>query len=143
LPPLKFINASRETTAKMPAIDISLKDLAKKHATDAAQSIDWQPTGRRIKIKPDAEAKSSVIITLDKFKEVWVRGTVVAVGPVVGLADDGSRRETYHVGQRIIYNKQHESKYVGADGVEHIFLKENAVEGILAAEGSTAPVGEA
>jgi co-chaperonin GroES (HSP10) len=122
-------------------IDVSVKNLAEKHAKDAATSIAWQPVGRRIKIEPDPETRSA-IIHLDKVKDLFVRGTILAVGPVAGLSDDGTTRlEQYKPGQKIIYNKNTELSYTGADGVKHYFLKSDEVTSIIAVEGTTALEG--
>jgi co-chaperonin GroES (HSP10) len=116
------------------------EERAAKYEADAANSIDWQPPGRRLKIQPDPEAKSSVIITLDKTKEVFVRGTILAVGCVCGMNNDGTRRlEEYKVGQRILYNASHLVKYTGTDGIDHFFLKPDETQAVLAVEGNTTP----
>jgi hypothetical protein len=126
-------------------IDISLKreqmkaetqaELSKKFAADTAKSIDWQPTFSRIKIKPDPEAISSIIVTSQA--DTLIRGTVVSVGPDVGKKD-GRPVEKFYPGQRILYMRSHVMTYQGADGIAHHFLKENAdVTSVIAIEPRT------
>lgn len=70
------------------------------------------------------------IIIPDTAKEKPQEGKVVAVGP--GKANDDGKRTTPNVkaGDRILF-----SKYAGTeikiDGVEHIFMREDDILGIL------------
>jgi co-chaperonin GroES (HSP10) len=109
---------------------LSVEELQSRHAFDKAASIDWQPVYARIKIQPDEETLSGRIITLQK--ETFVRGTIISVGPGVGFRD-AKKEHDFYPGRRVIYNKSHELKYTGADGVEHVFLKDDE-ESIVAVE---------
>ncbi len=70
------------------------------------------------------------IIIPDTAKEKPQEGKVVAVGP--GKTNDDGKRTTLNVkaGDRILF-----SKYAGSeikiDGVEHIFMREDDILGIL------------
>lgn len=107
-------------------------ELSKKFEADTATSIDWQPTFSRIKIKPDPEALSSLLEVA--LNDSLIRGTIVSVGPDVGLVD-GRPVEKFYPGQRILYMRSHVMTYKGADGIPHHFLKENSdVSSIIAIE---------
>jgi co-chaperonin GroES (HSP10) len=115
------------------AIDVSIKknsllskeELAAKFKADKDNAVVWMPTFSRLKVKREKETISGLIEVPDKFGNIWVRGEIIALGPQCGWID-GKQVHTFKVGQRIIYNKSHEQKYIDATGEEHIFLYENS-----------------
>lgn len=126
------VSLKREQELKEQFASKTQAELAKKFEADTATSIDWQPTFSRIKIKPDPEALSSLIVTSQA--DTLIRGTVVSVGPDVGKKD-GRAVEKFYPGQRILYMRSHVMTYQGADGIAHHFLKENAdVSSVIAIE---------
>jgi len=86
---------------------------------------------RLIVLRLDEEAKSpGGIIIPDTAKEKPQRGKVVAAGPGK-MSDDGQRTPMdVKVGDSILF-----SKYAGTeikiDGVEHLFMNEDDVLGVL------------
>ena len=86
---------------------------------------------RLLVLRVDEEAKSpGGIIIPDTAKEKPQRGKVVAAGPGK-MGDDGQRTAMdVKVGDRILF-----SKYAGTeikiDGVEHLFMNEDDVLGVL------------
>ena len=86
---------------------------------------------RLIVLRLDEEAKSpGGIIIPDTAKEKPQRGKVVAAGPGK-MGDDGQRTAMdVKVGDRILF-----SKYAGTeikiDGVEHLFMSEDDILGVL------------
>jgi co-chaperonin GroES (HSP10) len=116
--------------------------LQKKHEADKATSIDWQATFGKIKIQPDRETISSQLIIPDSTKDVLVRGTILSIGEGVGLMENGKVFHNLRVGQRILYVRSHETKYVGTDGVEHYFLATDSTSSIFAVEPMETKVGE-
>ena len=91
-----------------------------------------RPLGHRILVKRMEEESTSKggIIIPDTAKEKPQKGMVVAVGP--GLRDDKGVRIPLEVreGDSVLF-----SKYAGSeitiDGVEHIFMREDDILGIL------------
>jgi len=78
----------------------------------------------------EEETTAGGIIIPDTAKEKPQEGKVVALGPGK-MADDGKRTPMdVKVGDRILF-----SKYAGTeikiDGVEHLFMKEDDVLGVL------------
>ena len=108
------------------------KDIERKELK-ITESIDWQPVNFRLKIKPERDVISAVI-EVAGTRETYVRGVIVAMGPHVGLDANGKRVHTFHVGQRILYNKLHEVRYTNPDGTVHTFIKEDAINSIMAFE---------
>ena len=91
-----------------------------------------RPLGNRILVKrmeEESTTKGGIIIP-DTAKEKPQKGTVVAVGPC--LRDDKGVRIPLEVreGNSVLF-----SKYAGSDmtidGVEHIFMREDDILGIL------------
>jgi len=91
-----------------------------------------KPLGNRILVKrmeEESTTKGGIIIP-DTAKEKPQKGTVVAVGP--GRRDDKGVRIPIEVkeGDSVLF-----SKYAGSeitiDGVEHMFMKEDDILGIL------------
>ena len=86
---------------------------------------------RLLVLRVDEEAKSpGGIIIPDTAKENPQRGKVVAAGPGK-MGDDGQRTAMdVKVGDRILF-----SKYAGTeikiDGVEHLFMSEDDILGVL------------
>ncbi|OGP58802.1 MAG: co-chaperone GroES [Deltaproteobacteria bacterium RBG_13_49_15] len=82
-----------------------------------------------LRVEEEQKTAGGIIIP-DTAKEKPQEGKVVAVGP--GKLDDSGKRVQLDVkvGNRILF-----SKYAGADikidGVEHIFMKEDDILGIL------------
>ncbi|MFH1103180.1 MAG: co-chaperone GroES [Pseudomonadota bacterium] len=91
-----------------------------------------KPLNDRVLVLRVAEEQKTAggIIIPDTAKEKPQEGKVVAVGP--GNLDDSGKRVQLDVkvGDRILF-----SKYAGTDikidGVEHIFMKEDDILGIL------------
>ncbi len=86
---------------------------------------------RILVLRTEEEQKTSGgIIIPDTAKEKPQQGTVVAVGP--GKMGDDGKRTALEVkkGDKILF-----SKYAGTeikiDGVEHVFMKEDDILGIL------------
>jgi chaperonin GroES len=86
---------------------------------------------RVLVLRTEEEQKTSGgIIIPDTAKEKPQQGTVVAVGP--GKMGDDGKRTALEVkkGDKILF-----SKYAGTeikvDGVEHVFMKEDDILGIL------------
>ncbi|MFO8083086.1 MAG: co-chaperone GroES [Desulfobacterales bacterium] len=91
-----------------------------------------RPLGERILVlRTEEESKTpGGIIIPDSAKEKPQRGKVVAVGPGK-MGDDGKRLPLdVKVGDLILF-----SKYAGTeikiDGVEHLFMREDDILGIL------------
>ena len=91
-----------------------------------------RPLNNRILVKrmeEESTTKGGIIIP-DTAKEKPQKGTVVAVGP--GRRDDKGVRVPIEVreGDSVLF-----SKYAGSeitiDGVEHVFMKEDDILGIL------------
>jgi chaperonin GroES len=81
--------------------------------------------------RTEEEAKSAGgIIIPDTAKEKPQKGNVIAVGP--GKVDDNGRRTPpdVKVGDRILFTK-YAGTEVKIDGIEHLFMREDDVLGIL------------
>jgi chaperonin GroES len=94
--------------------------------------MNIKPLNDRLLVqRTEEEAKSAGgIIIPDTAKEKPQKGKVIAVGPGK-VGDDGRRTPPdVKVGERILF-----SKYAGTeikiDGVEHLFMREDDVLGIL------------
>lgn len=94
--------------------------------------MNIKPLNDRILVRRlEEELKSAGgIIIPDTAKEKPQQGEVVAAGPG-RMGDDGKRRALeVNVGDRVLF-----SKYAGTeikvDGVEHLFMKEDDILGIL------------
>ena len=91
-----------------------------------------RPLNNRILVKRMEEenvTKGGIIIP-DTAKEKPQKGTVVAIGP--GLRDDNGVRIPLEVkeGDSVLFSKYAGSE-IAIDGVEHIFMKEDDILGIL------------
>jgi co-chaperonin GroES (HSP10) len=129
-------------TIKIDA-NADLVKLGKKYEADKSTSIDWQPAFGRIKIQPDRETISNLLVIPESQKDVLVRGTILGIGEGVGLMENGSVFHNLQVGQRVLYVRGHETKYVGTDDVEHYFLATDSTSSIFAVEPMpSANVGE-
>ena len=91
-----------------------------------------RPLGERILVlRTEEESKTpGGIIIPDSAKEKPQQGKVIAVGPGK-MGDDGKRMAMdVKVGDRILF-----SKYAGTefkiDGVEHLFMREDDILGIM------------
>ncbi len=91
-----------------------------------------RPLGERILVLRTEEENKTAggIIIPDSAREKPQKGTVVAVGP--GKMGDDGKRQSMDVkeGDKILF-----SKYAGTeikiDGVEHLFMREDDILGIL------------
>jgi chaperonin GroES len=91
-----------------------------------------KPLNDRVIIKRVAEEHKTVggIIIPDTAKEKPQEGEVVAVGP--GKRDDDGKRIALEVkkGDRILFGK-YAGTEIKIDGVEHVFMREDDILGIL------------
>lgn len=81
------------------------------------------------RIEEEQKTAGGIIIP-DTAKEKPQEGKVVAVGP--GKANDDGKRTTPNVkaGDRILFSK-YAGNEIKIDGVEHIFMREDDILGIL------------
>ena len=86
---------------------------------------------RILVLRTEEEQKTSGgIIIPDTAKEKPQQGTVVAVGP--GKMGDDGKRTALEVkkGDKILFSK-YAGTEINIDGVEHVFMKEDDILGIL------------
>lgn len=122
------------------------KTLLAEQAAATQPKFKWVPQQSRIKIELMPEKLSSILAATE-MKEPYLRAKILALGAYVGYedivvevvdasskgsGDDGNAAMTmakrkklsdYKVGDIVICLSTQIIKYKGADGVEHIFLK--------------------
>lgn len=121
-------------------------ELAQELAAKKSQ-YTWAPQQSRIKIELMPEKLSSILVGTE-MTEQYLRAKILALGPYVGYEDivvevlDASSLGTgdsgattalvaakrkklteYKIGDVVICLKSQVIRYKGADGVEHVFLK--------------------
>jgi chaperonin GroES len=95
-------------------------------------ALNIKPLGDRLLVEPaeEKETKKGGIIIPDTAKEKPQEGKVVAAGPGK-MGDDGKRIPMeLKKGDRVLFAKYAGSE-IKVDGVEHIFMREDDILGIL------------